>query len=167
MRLLTLFILLAVPYLEFLVFMEVGDAIGGFPALLLTILTAVIGVYLIKQQGLVVMNRMHETLQRGESPVEEITHGFFLLIAGLFFLLPGFITDSIAVLLAIEPIRTFLGKSILRNVGTTFYRSNHPNQNEYYTGTIIEGEFEEEPKTADRPRNIDHDTDHECDKRPK
>ncbi|PCJ43117.1 MAG: FxsA protein [Alphaproteobacteria bacterium] len=148
MPLLILLVLLAVPYLEFMVFLEVSHAIGGFQALLLTILTAVIGVYLIRQQGLVVMNRMHRALQQGESPVEDIFHGFFLLIAGLFFLLPGFITDTVALLLAIEPVRAMLGKIIIRNIRTTFYK---PPGKE---GIIIDGEFEETP---DKPKNIDHD----------
>ncbi|HEC00687.1 MAG: FxsA family protein [Emcibacter sp.] len=148
MPLLILLVLLAVPYLEFLVFLEVGNAIGGFQALLLTILTAVIGVYLIRQQGLIVMNRMHQALQRGESPVEDIFHGFFLLIAGLFFLLPGFITDTVALLLAIEPVRAMLGKIIIKNIRTTFYKGPRSK------GIIIDGEYEETP---DNPKNIDHD----------
>ncbi|MBL4801931.1 MAG: FxsA family protein [Emcibacter sp.] len=155
MPLLILIILLAVPYLEFLVFMEVGSAIGGFQALLLTILTAVIGVYLIRQQGLVVMNRMHQTLQKGESPVEDMLHGFFLLIAGLFFLLPGFITDTVALLLAIEPIRSILGKVIVKNIRTAFYKGprgpNGPGSHD--SGVIIDGEYEENP---DNQKNIDH-----------
>ncbi|PCI52016.1 MAG: exlusion protein FxsA [Alphaproteobacteria bacterium] len=150
MPLLILFILLAVPYLEFLVFLEVGNALGGFTALLLTILTAIVGIYLIRQQGLVVLNRMHQTLQRGESPVEDILHGFFLLIAGLFFLLPGFITDTIALFLAIEPIRIILGKIIIKNIGTTFYSTPAgPNDG----GITIDGEYEEDP---DNQKNIDH-----------
>ncbi len=155
MPLLILLVLLTVPYLEFLVFLEVGNAIGGFQALLLTILTAVIGIYLIRQQGLVVLNRMHETLQRGESPVEDILHGFFLLVAGLFFLLPGFITDTVALLLATPPIRAVLGKVIVKNIHTAFYNgrpgNNHgPTQGK---GIIIDGEYEEDP---DNPKNIDH-----------
>lgn len=155
MPLLILLVLLAVPYLEFLVFLEVGGAIGGFQALLLTIITAVIGVYLIRQQGLIVMNRMHQTLQRGESPVEDIFHGFFLLIAGLFFLLPGFITDSVALFLAIEPIRAVLGKIIVKNIGTTFYKqgSTQGNNGPFDEGIIIDGEYEEDP---DNKKNIDH-----------
>ncbi len=155
MPLLILIILIAVPYLEFLVFLEVGNAIGGFPALLLTILTAIIGVYLIRQQGLIVMNRMHQTLQRGESPVAEIMHGFFLLIAGLFFLLPGFITDTIALFLAFETVRAVLGKVFVKNIGTAFYRNNSgpENNNPHQEGIIIDGEYEEKP---DDQKNIDH-----------
>lgn len=155
MPLLILFVLLAVPYLEFLVFLEVGSAIGGFSALLLTMLTAVIGVYLIRQQGLIVMNRMHQALQQGESPVEDILHGFFLLIAGLFFLLPGFITDTIALFLAFGPIRAMLGKIIVKNIRTTFYRnrSGPGNNNPYDKGIILDGEYKEDP---DSQKSIDH-----------
>ena len=161
MPLLILIILLSVPYLEFLVFLEVGSAIGGFQALLLTILTAVIGVYLIRQQGLVVMNRMHSSLQRGEAPVEDIFHGFFLLVAGLFFLLPGFITDSVALLLAIAPFRAILGKFIIGNLGSTFYRGNMnrgpggPSRD----GIIIDGDFQEEQDdpSPDDPKNIKYE----------
>lgn len=158
MPLLILLILLSVPYLEFLVFMEVGNSIGGFQALLLTILTAVLGVYLIRQQGLVVMARMHESLQKGQSPVTEILHGFFLLIAGLFFLLPGFITDSIALALAIQPIRSILGAMIVKNIGANFYRHPTDPNSQKPDGVIIDGEFEEDhsPNTPlDSPFNHD------------
>ncbi len=150
-----LIVLLAVPYLEFLVFLEVSHVIGGFSALLLTFLSAVIGIYLIRQQGLVVMNRMHETLQRGESPVEDIIHSFFLLIAGVFFLLPGFITDSIAVILIIPPVRSVLGKIIIKNIRVTFY--NNTLNGGYSargnnTGPVIDGEYQQDDDTR---KNID------------
>ncbi len=154
MPLLILLILLAVPYLEFLVFMEVGNAIGGLQALLLTILTAILGIYLIRQQGLVVMARMHESLQKGQSPVKEILHGFFLLIAGLFFLLPGFITDTIALALAIEPVRSILGTMIVKNIGATFYQHPTNPNDQKQGGIIIEGEFEEDHSSASP---LDHD----------
>lgn len=153
---LILLILIAVPYLEFLVFMEVGNTIGGASALLLTILTAVIGVYLIRQQGLVVMNRMHRTLQAGESPVEDIVHGFFLLIAGLFFLLPGFITDTLALALAFAPARALLGRFFILNIRASFYKNRHRSQNSpyYEEENTIDGEYEDKPQSV---KNIDHD----------
>lgn len=152
MPLLILIILLAVPYLEFIVFLKVGNVIGGGAALMLTLLTAVVGIYLIRQQGLVVMNRMHETLRRGESPVEDIFHGFFLLIAGLFFLLPGFITDSVAMILAIPPIRAFLGKIIINNIRLAFYNNKFNSghfPDEDSGKVIIDGEYKENKENRD------------------
>ena len=151
MPLLILVLILAVPYLEFLVFLEVGEAIGGLNALIATLLTAVLGVYLIRLEGFEVMRRMHDNLQRGESPVEEIFHSFFLLIAGFFFLLPGFITDTAAVFLSISPIRTLLGRYLLRHVKLRFYgRQTDPFD---HPGPTIDGEYREEKDTP--PPSLD------------
>jgi UPF0716 protein FxsA len=94
--------------MEFIVFAEVADGIGTLPTLLLTIVTAVLGIYIIRQEGLKVLLNMKQTVDRGDSPVKDMIHGFFLAVAGFFFLMPGFITDSIAILLAIAPIREML-----------------------------------------------------------
>lgn len=139
MPLLILLSLFGVLYAEFLVFFAVGDQIGGLNAFLLTVLTAVFGLYLIRSQGLMVIQRLHQNMQDGQSPVREITHGFFLLVAGLFFLLPGFLTDSVALLLSLSPVRDVLGRAILKNVSNHFYH-NSP-KTSAGEGVIIDGDF--------------------------
>lgn len=140
MPLLFLAAIITVPYLEFLVFMKVGNEIGGFSALMLTILTAVLGIYIIRQEGIQVLGNLKNTVDRGESPVSELIHGFFLAIAGFFFLLPGFITDGIAILLAIAPVRAMLGKMIVNSGQRDF--ANKP-KSTFSGGIIIDGEFKE------------------------
>jgi len=140
MPFLFLITLFAVPYLEFLVFVEVADEIGGISALALTLLTAVLGVYIIRQEGIQVLSNLKNTVDRGESPVSELIHGFFLAIAGFFFLLPGFITDGVAILLAISPVRAILGNMMV-GAGKKNY-ANRP-KSSFSSGIIIDGEFEE------------------------
>ena len=140
MPLLFLIALFAVPYLEFLVFVEVADEIGGLSALMLTIVTAILGIYIIRQEGIQVLSNLKNTVERGESPVIELIHGFFLAIAGFFFLLPGFITDSIAILLAIAPVRAMLGHMMV-DAGKKNY-ANRP-KSTHSSGVIIDGEFKE------------------------
>lgn len=140
MPFLFLIALFAVPYLEFLVFVEVADEVGGLSALMLTILTAVLGIYIIRKEGIQVLSSLKNTVERGESPVIELIHGFFLAIAGFFFLLPGFITDSIAILLAIAPIRAMLGNMMV-NAGVKSH-ANRPKSSRS-SGVIIDGEFTE------------------------
>jgi len=113
MPLLILICILAVPYFEFLVFLKVGNMIGGWNAFFLTVITAFLGIYLIRLEGFDVLRRLKENMAQGISPAEEIAQGLFLAIAGLFFLMPGFLTDSAALLLAITPIRRFLSRHIL------------------------------------------------------
>jgi len=140
MPLLFLIALFAVPYLEFLVFVEVADEIGGLSALMLTIVTAILGIYIIRQEGIQVLGNLKNTVERGESPVIELIHGFFLAIAGFFFLLPGFITDIIAILLAIAPVRAVLG-----NMMVDASKNNYANRpkSTHSSGVIIDGEFKE------------------------
>ncbi len=140
MPLLFLAALIAVPYLEFLVFMEVGNQIGGLSALMLTLLTAFLGIYIIRQEGIQVLGSLKNTVERGESPVSELIHGFFLAIAGFFFLLPGFITDTIAVLLAIAPVRSILGKMLVDS--NLRHNANRPRSSSS-SGIVIDGDYKE------------------------
>ena len=152
MPLLFLVAIIAVPYLEFLVFVEVANEIGGVTALALTILTAILGIFIIRQEGIEVLKNLKNTVDRGESPVSELIHGFFLAIAGFFFLLPGFITDTIAVLLAIAPVRAMLGKMLI-NAGHHSYQ-NRP-RSSFRGGIIIDGEFEETDENAPESKKIE------------
>ena len=146
-------------YAEFLVFAEVAGEIGGVSAILLTISTAVLGIYIIRQEGIQVLSNIRNTMEKGESPVAELVQGFLLAIAGFFFLLPGFITDTIAVLLAISPIRSMLSSAMVK-------KGAHMNPNRPHTsrteGIIIDGEFEEsdEQGLAQNPKSIDENNDH-------
>lgn len=152
MPLLFLIALFAVPYLEFLVFVEVADKVGGLSALMLTIVTAVLGIYIIRQEGIQVLSNLKNTVERGESPVIELIHGFFLAVAGFFFLLPGFITDSIAILLAIAPVRAMLGNMMV-DAGKKG-RANRPTST-HSSGVIIDGEFTEaDEDTTDAEQKI-------------
>ena len=136
--------------MEFIVFAEVADGIGTLPALLLTIVTAVLGIYIIRQEGLKVLLNMKQTVGRGDSPVKDMIHGFFLAVAGFFFLMPGFITDSIAILLAISPIREMLGNSMVKSGKRNFHNSP---RSSHSSGIIIDGEFEETQESD----NTDHE----------
>jgi len=161
MPLLFLATIIIVPYLEFLVFVEVANEVGGLTALGLTIITAILGIYIIRQEGIQVLSNLKNTVEKGESPVSELIHGFFLAIAGFFFLLPGFITDGIAVLLAISPVRAMLGNMMV-DAGKKGFK-NRPHSS-YSSGTIIDGEFEEtgEPSSDNDQKALDDD-----DKEPK
>ena len=60
------------------------------------------------------MARMQESMARRQPPVAELVHGFFLFLAGVFLFIPGFLTDTLGVLLLLPPVRILLGRSGLR-----------------------------------------------------
>jgi UPF0716 protein FxsA len=113
MRWLPLIFLLAivvVPAVEIATFIEVGGRIGALPTILLTIFTAVLGVYLVRLQGFFALADFQRAMAEGRAPFVEMLAGALLLLAGICLLIPGFVTDAIGFLLLIPPLRRVLAR---------------------------------------------------------
>ena len=99
----TVFII--VPLLEMLLLFEVADRIGGIQTLLMVVLTAIIGVQVLKQQGFSTALRANERIRQGQLPAQEIIEGMLIAAAGAMLLTPGFLTDTLGFLCLAEPVR--------------------------------------------------------------
>ena len=128
-----LLLLIALPLIEVYLLIEVGSVIGALPTIALAILTAVLGTALVRHQGFGILRRVQESMARNEVPALELLDGALLLIAGLFLLLPGFLTDCAGLLLLIPPLRRFLIRRYVRLVPVHPQSPGGPD--------IIEGEF--------------------------
>lgn len=141
MPFLILFIL--IPIAEIYAFIAVGDEIGAFKTIILCILTAMIGGVLVRRQGLELLMKAQSSLRTGNMPVNEIFNGFCIVIAGIFLLIPGFVTDIIGFLLLTPLFRHVLHKIVLKygkfSVSETSY-SQKPYQN---NEDIIEGQYQD------------------------
>ena len=102
------FLFLAIPILEIYLLIQVGEVIGAGWTILLVVLTAVIGVWLLRIQGLSTLARAQRRLQENELPAREILEGMGLVLAGALLLTPGFFTDAIGFLLLFPPTRIAL-----------------------------------------------------------
>lgn len=136
---------------------EVSDRIGPLPTLSLVVLTAVIGVQILKRQGLSTLLRANQRLQAGELPAQEIVEGMMLAGAGALLLTPGFITDSIGFAFLTGPVRRPLARRIIQSgivktmggsggSGSFKYRSSSSTGSRNYRagGTTYEGEYAED-----------------------
>lgn len=103
-----LLLFVAAPLIELYVLIQVGSVIGALPTILLSVLTAVIGGYLVRLQGLTVLMRVREAMDRGEAPALELLDGAILLLCGFALMLPGFITDAIGFALLLPGLRQAL-----------------------------------------------------------
>lgn len=106
MPLLLLFII--VPIAEIAVIIQASSLIGLWPTLGLIMLTAVLGIVLLKSQGLATLTKAQAQLRTGEAPIVPMLDGLMLAIAGTLLLTPGFITDAVGFALLIPPIRAAL-----------------------------------------------------------
>lgn len=96
---------LIVPIIEIYLLLTVGSYLGVLPTVALIIFTAVLGVVLIRIQGLLTLFRIQEKMRRGEPPAGELLTGAALLLAGAFLLTPGFFTDTLGFLLLVPAVR--------------------------------------------------------------
>jgi UPF0716 protein FxsA len=152
-------IFIVVPLIELMLLIKVGEIIGVLATILLVIATAVIGVSLLKRQGLAAMGRARETLEAGEFPVESVVDGACLLVAGAFLLTPGLLTDTVGFSLLIPGLRRALARWLFNKFSFSGQVSGgshgagagsaprqdgaNPSQ-----GPVIEGEFEDVDETA-------------------
>jgi UPF0716 protein FxsA len=98
-------LLLLLPAAEIAVFIQVGSRIGVGPTLLLVLVSAVVGVSLVRRQGLATAARVQALSAKGESPALGLLEGLALLGAGVLLIIPGFLTDIVAFVLLIPPLR--------------------------------------------------------------
>ena len=128
--------------MELSLLIEVGSDIGALSTIALCLLTAAVGLSLIRMQGLKVLADLQTASSKGETIVEPMVHGFFLLIAGALLFFPGFITDAIGGLLLIPPIRLALGKAGLASAAAKHTgQFRYARRNDSGETTIINGGF--------------------------
>jgi len=109
-------LLLLVPVAEIAIFVQVGSRIGAGMTVLLVIASAVVGVWLVRRQGLATATRVQAMVARGESPALGMLEGLALLVAGVLLVIPGFLTDIAAFVLLIPPLRRGIIRLTLRQM---------------------------------------------------
>ena len=154
---------LLVPVVEMYVLIRVGAWIGAWPTIGLVVLTAAIGVSLLRQQGLATLSRGLRRMDAGQLPAQEMLEGLVLAVGGALLLTPGFVTDAfgfacllpvtrralvrLAIARGSARVATFHGRSgtFEAGPGDPFRRPDMRRGPD--GGHIIEGEFERD----DRP----------------
>ena len=135
--------LIGVPLLEIALFIKVGGWIGPGPTLALVVLNAVIGVWMLRLQGVGVLLSAQRQLAAGSLPVAEVFEGLCLVIAGALLLLPGFFTDALGALLLVPPVRRALYRQIGRRLEAHVVKMGGGARGPRRMGPTIEAEYEE------------------------
>lgn len=104
---------IVVPIAELYVIIQVGEAIGVLPTLLLLLLDAVLGSLLLRHQGRGAWRRFNEAIAQRRFPGKEVADGVLIVIGGTLLLAPGFLTDIVGLLLLIPPTRA-IARAVLK-----------------------------------------------------
>lgn len=110
-----LLLMVVIPALEIWVLLEIGRLIGGWQTFLLILLTGFLGAYLARREARHVLHYARNELSQGTIPTASILDGICIFAGGLLLLTPGFITDTLGMLLLLPGTR-ILFKTLLHNM---------------------------------------------------
>ncbi len=111
-KLLILFVI--VPVTELYILIEVGKKIGSLTTIGIIILTGIIGAYLVKGQGFMILKKIQNDLNEGIMPGDSLIQGVIILAGGILLLTPGFATDIIGFIFLIPISRRVVKKYLLK-----------------------------------------------------
>ena len=134
------FIIIFLPFVEIYTLIVVGNYIGAFNAILLIILTGIIGLYLLRNQGIRSLINLRSNPKGFDPTADNILKTLFTPIGGFLMLIPGFITDFLGLLILLPLTRIFLIGLIFSHIGSL---NNNP-MNKKPNEDWIEGEYKKD-----------------------
>jgi len=103
-----------VPVVELYILIEVGKKIGSLNTIGIIILTGILGAYLVKSQGFMILKKIQNDLNESILPGNSLIQGAIILAGGILLLTPGFVTDIIGFIFLLPVSRRMVKKYLLR-----------------------------------------------------
>tara|TARA_Y100001970_G_C13702936_1_gene588090 strand:+ start:23 stop:436 length:414 start_codon:yes stop_codon:yes gene_type:complete len=125
--------IIIIPAVEIYLFIKIGASIGAFNTVLLIFLTAFIGIYYARAEGLNTLNQGLRKMVKNEMPAYELISGALIAIGAIFLIIPGFATDFLGFLIIFPPTRKMMFKKF----------SNKNKKNDTKDKDYIEGEYKD------------------------
>ena len=132
--------IILIPIIEIYLLIKIGSQIGAITTIFLIFVTAIIGIYYAKYEGLNTLRSGFIQLTKNETPAYEVLSGAAIAFAALLLIVPGFFTDMLGFLLIFPISRKFLFGKILKK-----FKYKKTSKNNY-----IDGEFEDIEDDHDR-----------------
>jgi len=152
-----LFVLFIVmPVAEITLLIKVGQQIGALYTVGLVVLTALVGSFMLRQQGLSTLFRAQDRIQSGQLPLQEMLEGIFLAVGGALLITPGFITDVFGFMCLLPLTRKGLVRLAARNAQVFSAASMHRTQ---YTNMYDSTEFRSQGSDDPIEGEFRHDED--------
>ena len=133
---------LIIPFIEIYLLLQIGGIVGVMPTIFLVVFTAVLGAWLLRQQGLATFKRFQENMAQGVVPAFEMIEGPILLVGGALLLTPGFFTDVVGFACLVPGFRKMIAQYVIEKhliqAGSPFQARKAEDNN------VIEGEFKKD-----------------------
>ena len=139
---------IAVPLIEITLFIQIGGAIGLGWTLAIVVLTAILGTWLVRNQGAMALGQLRSSFSDMRDPTEPLVHGAMILFSGALLLTPGFFTDAVGFALLVPAVRQAAYQAIRSRVNIqTFESTTAHHQRSAADADVIDGTFHEVDET--------------------
>ena len=135
-----LLLIILVPVIEIYLLIKIGSQIGAITTIFMIFMTAIIGVYYAKYEGLNTLKSGFAQISKNETPAYEVISGAAIAFAALLLIIPGFLTDTLGFLLIFPISRRFIFNRLAKK-----FKSKETKKNNF-----IEGDFEDIDDENDR-----------------
>ena len=156
-RLAFLLVFVAFPLVEIMLLIKAGELIGFWPTVSLLFGAAVLGVLVIRDQGLTMVSRVLTAVNDGKLPIEPMLDGYARVVAGSLLIVPGFLSDAIGLVLLVPPLRAWCIRRMLSGFWGPGAEPRAADPRTPSRPTVIEGTFErideESPRKPGAPDN--------------
>jgi len=125
--------IILIPVVEIYLFIKIGAQIGAITTILLIFLTAVLGVYYAKYEGLNTLKAGFSQVSKNETPAYEVISGAAIAIAAILLIIPGFATDILGFLLIFPITRKLIFSKFSKKINIKKNKKNN----------FIDGEYED------------------------
>ena len=139
-------LILLVPVVEIYLLIKIGSQIGAITTIFLIFITAIVGVYYAKYEGLNTLKSGFMQLSKNETPAYEVLSGAAIAFAALLLIIPGFATDVMGFFLIFPITRKFIFNILEKK----FIYKKNKNKNKNESNNFIDGEFEDIEDKDDR-----------------
>ena len=137
----SILLLIIIPVIEIYLFIKIGSQIGAITTILLIFVTAIVGVYYAKYEGLNTLRSGFTQLSKNETPTYEIMSGAAIALSAMLLIIPGFATDLMGFLLIFPLSRKFIFKNFFNK-----YRKQETKKNNFIDGDFEDIEDDDERK---------------------
>ena len=137
-----IFFIILVPVIEIYLFIKIGSQIGALTTILLIFITAIVGVYYAKYEGLNTLKSGFIQLNKKQIPAFEVLSGAFIALGALLLIIPGFATDLLGFLIIFPITRKIIFRIFGKKINT---KTKTKTNNDF-----IEGDFEDIDENNDK-----------------
>ncbi|WP_417523404.1 FxsA family protein [Marinovum sp.] len=146
---------LLVPLIEIALFIQVGGAIGLWPTLAIVVITAILGTFMVRQQGRHAIANLQRSFSELQNPTKPLADGAMILFSGALLLTPGFFTDAVGFALLMPPVRAVVYDFIRKRVKVQhFEMGQRPDPRQPPRpgprDTVIDGDYSEVSEENDK-----------------